>query len=212
MESIKFFFSHYFAQWNWILVIIGVCSLVALTVFIERLLQLNKSEINTNRFILSLRKVILEQNILEAIRLCEDSPGTISYIIKAGLLKHERPKDEIESGMEIQGLCEIARLEKNAKILSVIAHITPLIGLLGTVLGFIQAFSEMRQSGLMDISTTRVGEAMEYALVTTAAGLVVAIPTIVGYNYLVSRVKAIVLEVQITSSEIVDLLTHCHEI
>ena len=75
------------------------------------------------------------------------------------------------------------------------------------MLGFIQAFAEMRQTGLMDISTTRVGEAMEYALVTTAAGLVVAIPCVVGYNYLVSRVKAIVLEMQTTSSEIVDLLT-----
>src|SRR5690606_20155710 len=113
---------------------------------------------------------------------------------------------EIESGMEIAGLGEIARLEKNAKILSIIAHITPLIGLLGTVLGFIQAFSEMRVSGLMDISTTRVGEAMEYALVTTAAGLVVAIPAVVAYNYLVSRVKGIVLEIQTTSSEVVDLL------
>ena len=59
----------------------------------------------------------------------------------------------------------------------------------------------------MDISTTKVGEAMEYALVTTAAGLVVAIPTIVAYNYLVSRVKVLVLEIQTTSSEVVDLLT-----
>ena len=65
----------------------------------------------------------------------------------------------------------------------------------------------MRASGLMDISTTTVGEAMEYALVTTAAGLVVSIPTIVAYNYLVSRVKALVLEIQTTSSEVVDLIT-----
>ena len=91
-------------------------------------------------------------------------------------------------------------------MLSLIAHITQLIGLLGTVLGFIAAFSEMRQTGLMDISTTRIGEAMEYALMTTAAGLVVAIPTVVGYNYLASRIESLVLEMQTTSSEIVDLL------
>lgn len=200
--------SHYFSQWNSILVIIALCSVLGLAIFIERLLNLKKSEIDTNKLILSLRRTLMDQNIIDAIRICEDSKGTVSNIIRAGLLKAGRSKDQIESSMEMTGLAEIAKLEKNAKILSIIAHIAPLIGLLGTVVGFIQAFSEMRTSGLMDISTTRIGEAMEYALVTTAAGLVVAIPCVVGYNYLVSRVKAIVLEIQITSAEIVDLLTH----
>ncbi|HEY4832948.1 MAG TPA: MotA/TolQ/ExbB proton channel family protein [Waddliaceae bacterium] len=198
----------YFTEGNAILIIIAGCSLVAMTIFFERLLQLRKSEINTNKFIVHLRQVILNQNIIEGVRLCEETGGAIANIVKAGLMKHERGRNQIESSMEIAGLSEIARLEKNAKILSIIAHITPLIGLLGTVLGFIQAFSEMRTSGLMDISTTRVGEAMEYALVTTAAGLVVAIPTLVAYNYLVSRVKGLVLEMHITSSEVVDLLCY----
>lgn len=201
----------YFMEGNIILIVIGGCSIAAMTIFFERILYLKKSEINTNKFIIALRKVIQENNIMEAIRICEETEGSVANIIKSGLLKHERSKNEIESSMEMTGLNEIANLEKNAKILSIIAHITPLIGLLGTVLGFIQAFSEMRASGLMDISTTRVGEAMEYALVTTAAGLVVAIPTIVGYNYLVSRVKSIVLDIQTTSSEIVDLLVYRSE-
>jgi len=199
---------HYFTEGNVILIIIAGCSLLAMTIFFERLFQLKKSEANTNKLIISLRKAIEEQNIIEGVRICEETGGAVANIVKAGLMKHERTRPEIEAGMEITGLGEIARLEKNAKILSIIAHITPLIGLLGTVLGFIQAFSEMRVSGLMDISTTRVGEAMEYALVTTAAGLVVAIPTVVAYNYLVSRVKGLVLEIQTTSSEVVDLLTH----
>ena len=108
--------------------------------------------------------------------------------------------------MEVAGLIEIAALERNAKILSVIAHIAPLIGLLGTVLGFIQAFSEMRMSGLVDISANRIGEAMEYALVTTAAGLVVAIPSVIAYNYIVSRVEGFVLEKCNYLVSIVDLL------
>src|ERR1700722_10324206 len=198
----------YFTEGNAILIIIAGCSLVAMTIFFERLLQLRKSEINTNKFIVHLRQVILNQNIIEGVRLCEETGGAIANIVKAGLMKHERGRNQIESSMEIAGLSEIARLEKNAKILSIIAHITPLIGLLGTVLGFIQAFSEMRMSGLVDISATRIGEAMEYALVTTAAGLVVAIPTLVAYNYLVSRVKGLVLEMHITSSEVVDLLCY----
>ncbi len=193
-------------QGNLILMIIGGCSILGVSIFIERCFYLHQAEMNTNKFIIGIRKFIKEGNIMEAIRTCEDSQGAISNIVKSGLLRHDRSKDQIESAMEVSGLTEISRLEKNAKILSIIAHISPLIGLLGTVLGFIQAFSEMRQTGLMDVSTTHIGEAMEYALITTAAGLVVAIPAIVAYNYVVSRIESLVLEMQTTSSEIVDLL------
>lgn len=197
----------YTCNWNIILIIIGGCSIFSFTIFIERILVLRKSEIDTNHFVIALRKVIKEGDIIEAIRICENTSGTISNIVKAGLGKYNRGKEQIESAMEISGMLEIARLEKNAKVLSIIAHIAPLIGLLGTVLGFIQAFSEMRLTGLVDISATGIGEALEYALVTTAAGLVVAIPSVVAYNYIVSRVEGFVLEIQTTSSEIVDLLT-----
>lgn len=202
---------HYSSSWNIILVVIVGCSLVSFTIFIERLIQLHRSEIDTNKFVITVRKSIKDGNIVEAVNLCEKEGGTIANIVKAGLIKHNRTKDQIESAMEVSGLIEIARLEKNAKVLSIIAHVTPLIGLLGTVLGFIQAFAEMRMSGLVDISATRIGEAMEYALVTTAAGLVVAIPSVVAYNYIVSRVEGFVLEIQTTSAEIVDLLINRHD-
>lgn len=199
------------SNWNIILLIIGVCSILSFTVFIERLMNLRRSEIDTNRFVIDMRKAIKDGNIIEAVGICENLGGTIANIVKAGLIKHSRGKEQIENSMEIAGLIEIARLEKNAKLLSIIAYVTPLIGLLGTVLGFIQAFSEMRMSGLVDISASRIGEAMEYALVTTAAGLVVAIPSIIAYNYIVSRVEGFVLEIQTTSAEIVDLLTEREE-
>ncbi len=195
------------SNWNVILLIIGGCSLLSFTIFIERLLHLRKSEIDTNLFIIKMRQAIKEGNIVDAIHTCEDTKGVVANITKAGLMKHARSKEQIEKTMEIAGLIEIAGLEKNAKLLSLIAYITPLIGLLGTVLGFIQAFSEMRMSGLVDISATRIGEAMEYALITTAAGLVVAIPSIIAYNYIVSRIEGFLLEIQTISSEIVELLT-----
>ena len=195
------------ANWNIILIIIGACSIISFTVFIERLMNLRRSEIDTNRFIIDMRKTIKDGNIIEAVGICENLGGTIANIVKAGLIKYSRGKEQIENSMEISGLIEISKLEKNAKLLSIIAYITPLIGLLGTVLGFIQAFAEMRMSGLVDISASRIGEAMEYALVTTAAGLVVAIPSILAYNYIVSRIEGFTLEIQTTSAEIVDLLT-----
>lgn len=199
---------HYSSSWNIILLVIGGCSLVSFTIFIERLIQLHRAEIDTNKFIINIRKSIKEGNIVEAVHQCDQAGGTIANIVKAGLVKHNRSQEQIESAMEISGLIEISRLEKNAKVLSIIAHVTPLVGLLGTVLGFIQAFAEMRMSGLVDISATRIGEAMEYALVTTAAGLVVAIPSVVAYNYIVSRVEGFVLEIQTTSAEIIDILIH----
>jgi biopolymer transport protein ExbB len=197
---------NYGSNWNLVLFILIGCSIVSFTIFIERLFQLRRSEIDTNQFIIMIRKAIKQGNPVEAIQICEQNQGTVSAIIKTGLLRRHRNKEQIESAMELAGLVEIARLEKNAKILSIIAHIAPLIGLLGTVLGFIQAFSEMRLSGLVDISATRIGEAMEYALVTTAAGLVVAIPSILAYNYIVSRIEGFVLEIQVTSAEILELL------
>lgn len=202
---------HYNSNWNIILLVIGACSVVSFTIFIERLFHLKKAEIDTNALIILLRKHIYEGNIIEAVQVCKETGGAISAVIKAGLIKHHRSKQEIENAMEIAGLIEIAQLEKNGKILSIIAHIAPLIGLLGTVLGFIQAFSEMRMSGLADISANQIGEAMEYALVTTAAGLVVAIPSILAYNYLVSRISGFILEIQTTASEIVDLLVYREE-
>lgn len=208
--TLSSFLPHY-GSGNLILLVIAGCSILGFAIFIERFFQLRKAEIDTNALVIRIRQCIQEGNIVEAIRLCESTGGTLANIIKSGLLKHNRSKEEIESAMEISGLIEIAHLEKNAKILSIIANIAPLIGLLGTVLGFIQAFGEMRMSGLVDISATRIGEAMEYALVTTAAGLVVAIPAIIAYNYIVSRVEGFVLEMQTTSSEIVDLLIHREE-
>lgn len=195
-------------NWNIILLIIAGCSIVSVAIFIERLLQLKRSERDCNKLIIDIRGSLKEGNIIEAIQVCEATGGTIATIVKAGIEKHNRSKEQIEQAMELTGLVEIAQLEKNAKILSVIAYITPLIGLLGTVLGFIQAFSEMRTSGLVDISATRLGEAMEYALVTTAAGLAVAIPSVLAYNYIVSLIEGFLLDIQTTSSEIVDLLIH----
>lgn len=198
---------HYSTSWNIILFILAGCSILSFAIFIERLWFLRKSEIDTNKFIIALRKGIKDGDIIDAIRTCENTGGTIANIVKAGLSKYNKSREQIEGAMEVSGLLEIARLEKNAKILSLVSQISPLIGLLGTVLGFIQAFGEMRTTGLVDISATRIGEALEFALVATAAGLVIAIPSLVGYNYLVSRVEGLVLEIQTTSAEIVDLLT-----
>lgn len=198
----------YLQSGNLILLLIGCCSVISLTVFIERLIHIKKAESDNDELLMSLRKQIEEGNHTEAIRICEHVGGAVARILQTGLARHLQTRDRIENSMQVKGMSEIAALEKNAKILSIIATLCPLLGLLGTVMGFIHAFAEMRLSGLTDISTSRIGEALEYALVTTAAGLVIAIPTIIAYNYIISRIESLVLEMQITSSEIVDLIEH----
>ena len=107
----------YSSNWNIILIIIGVCSILSFAIFIERFLYLRKSEINTNQFILSIRKSIQDGNIVEGIGTCENTGGALANVVKAGLTKHDKGKEQIETSMETSGLLEIAHLEKNAKIL-----------------------------------------------------------------------------------------------
>lgn len=196
---------------NFILAIIGICSVVAFAVFFERLSYLRKVEIDGAELLVYLKDPIEEGNITKALSICDSYKSAISNVIKAALCKCNRPREQIEGACELRGIVEIAKMEKNAKILSIIAHITPLIGLLGTVLGFIKAFGQMRLSSLVEISATQIGQAMEYALVTTAAGLVVAIPSVIAYNYIVSRIEGMVVEIQATAQEVVDLLASKRE-
>ncbi len=196
----------WFQHVNLVLVVIIFCSILAAGVFLERILYFKKIDIDARGLLILLRQELQDGNIVEAMNICEEKGGSIANVIKAGLCKHTRPVEYIENAMEQRGLIEIAKMEKNARMLSIIAHVAPLIGLLGTVIGFIKAFGEMRASSLVEISATQIGEAMEYALITTAAGLVVAIPAVICYNYIVSRVEAMAVEMQATSAEIIDIL------
>lgn len=186
--------------------LIGLLSCLGVAIFIERMWVLSRTQSEGENWLIQIRQSLQDGNIVEAIEISEQTKGCLSQIVKAGLTRHALPKPYIESAMELQGKVEVATLEKNVNLLSVLANLAPLLGLLGTVLGFMQAFAEMRMSGLVDISASKIGEAMEYALVTTAAGLSVAIPATVAYNFLVCKIQACVLEMETTAAFVMDLL------
>lgn len=211
MTSIWIQLGQLVADWNMILVVIALCSVIGVAVFIERLAYLRRVDKDTTRLLLQLRPAIQDGNIAAALEICQGTGGAVANIIRAGLSNHERSREDIMKAMQLRGIVEIALLEKHARILSVLAHVTPLIGLLGTVLGFIRAFGEMRMSSLVEISTNQIGEAMEFALVTTAAGLVVAIPAVIAYNLLVSRIESVTVDMQAGASEVIDLISEPHE-
>lgn len=183
-----------------------LCSILFVAILIERLYHYHRAEIDTNQFVAGIRNVLKKKKIAEAISICDDTPGPVAHIVKAGILKHDRAKEEIKETIGDAALHEVPRLEKNLNILATVAHISPLLGLLGTVLGMIGAFQEIqRESGRVNAGDLAGG--IWEALVTTAAGLCVAIPAYVAYNYLVSRVSSLVLDMERSATEVVDLLT-----
>jgi len=188
--------------------LIGFCSVLALTIFIERLFHFHRAQIDTEKFMTGIRNIIKKGKITEAISICDETPGPVAHIVKAGLLKHDDQKEEIKESIEDAGLHEVPRFEKNLVVLATIAHVTPLLGLLGTVTGMIKAFMRIQdisaKAGIVNPADLAGG--IWEALVTTAAGLTVAIPAYVAYNYLVSRVDSLVLDMEKSATELVNIL------
>lgn len=185
---------------------IMACSIVALAITIERFFTLRRATIDTRDFMDSMRTVLRQNRVQEAVEICDETNAPVARILKAGILKHGRAKEDIREAIEDAGHLEIPRLERYMSALATCAHIAPLLGLLGTVAGMITAFAQIQnKQGLVNPSD--LAEGISNALVTTAAGLTVAIPTLVVYNYYVTRVDNMVVEMEISSSELVELLT-----
>jgi len=189
-----------------IMIPIIACAIVAFAVAVERFFTLRRARINTREFMETIRTVLRQNKVAEAIEVCEKTPGPIARILKAGMLKHGRRKRDIREAIEDAGQLEIPRLERYLGVLATVASISPLLGLLGTVAGMIKAFGEI-QAKMGVVNPSDLAEGIGNALITTATGLVVAIPTLVLYNYFVARVENMILDMEISSSELVDLLT-----
>ncbi|MBU3933436.1 MAG: MotA/TolQ/ExbB proton channel family protein [Candidatus Omnitrophica bacterium] len=194
--------------------LIVLCSIVALAVVIERLYHLHRAKIDSDKFMESISNTVKRNRIMDAVDLCEKTPGPIAHIIKAGILKHDRSRHEVKEAIEDAGIYEVPRLEKNLGTLATIAHISPLLGLLGTVTGMVRAFQVIQEkaTSLYPVSPGDLAGGIWEALITTCAGLIVAIPTFVAYNYLVSRVKGVVLEMERTATDLINILGQRNEI
>ena len=186
---------------------IMLCSIVGLAVIVERFLSLHRATIDTRDFMDTMRQVVRQNRMQEAIAICDETDAPVARIMKAGILKHNRSKEDIRESMEDAGHLEIPRLERYLSALATCANIAPLLGLLGTVSGMIKAFAQI-QNKRGQVNPSDLAEGIGNALVTTAAGLTVAIPMLVAYNYFVTRVDNMVIEMEISSSELVELLTH----
>lgn len=184
---------------------IFVCSLIAITIFFERMFYLKSIKTKSKRFVLRVKNLVKKGSIELAISACRKSPTPISQIMLAGLMKFGRGRDEMKEAIEDTANQEIPILERNLSTLSTIGNITPLLGLLGTVFGMVKAFNVIAVMGVGKPEALAGG--ISEALLTTAFGLSIAIPTIVVYNYLSHRVDKLIRDMEINCVDLIDLLT-----
>ncbi len=189
--------------------LIILLSILAVAVIVERIYHLNRARIDANKFMDEITSVLKRNKIIEAIETCNKTPGPIAHIIKAGILKHDRSKPEIKEAVEEAAQLEIPRMEKHLPILATIAHIAPLLGLLGTVTGMIRSFQVIQQKALSmtPVNPGDLAGGIWESLLATVAGLAVAIPTYVAYNYLVSQVDNLVYDMERSATDLVNLLS-----
>ncbi len=187
----------------WLILLV---SAVAVAVFIERFLHCHRAQINSTEFLNGVRTVLKRNNVVEALSICDATPGPVARLVKTAILNRDNGRERVREALEEAGLAEVPRLEEKLNLLATIAQLAPLLGLLGTMLGFIETFGKMQAAGL----NAHVGElsyGIEQALICAAAGLAVAIPAHAAYNYLVSRVNSIVLDMERAATEIVNVVT-----
>jgi biopolymer transport protein ExbB len=184
-------------------------SIWALAIVIEKFWYLKKAGIDTLKFLGSILDKIKRHEIKDALQICDVTKSPIANILKSGILKYDRPKPQIVEAIEDASLYEIPKLEKNLPALATIAHISPLLGLLGTVTGMVRCFQtiQAKATSFHPISPGDLAGGIWEALLTTVAGLIVAIPTFMAYNYLVNRVNSFILEMEKASTELVNFLT-----
>jgi len=188
-----------------IMVPIIIAGVLTLAIVIERLISLRNAEIDNEKFIKDIEEYLKRRKIKEAIQLCEAQDKPVPRVIKAGLLKSDRSREEIKEAIEDAANHEIPVLEKYLGIVATIATLSPLLGLLGTVTGLIKAFMVIEARGGL-VNPGELAGGIWEALVTTVAGLVVAIPAYLAYNYFVSRVNNIILQMEKSATRLIDIL------
>src|SRR5881296_2656330 len=123
-------------------------SAVVIVVFIERLLHYHRAQINSTEFLNGVRNVLKRENVVEALSICDATPGPVARLVKTAILNREKGREGVREALEEAGLIEVPPLEDKLNLLATIAQLSPLLGLLGTVLGFIETFSKMHTQGL----------------------------------------------------------------
>ena len=181
------------------------CGLFAALVFVERLFNLHRAQIAADDFLKGVYNILNRDNPVEAATICEEAPGPVARLALAAVLHHDDTLENIGRAIEDAGLEEIPRMERGLGWLATVARITPLIGLLGTVLGMMDVLLAAHRAAPLVAMADLTG-GLWAALASTALSLVVAILVYAGYNLLVSRVESILLDMERSASALMNFM------
>lgn len=177
-------------------------SLAAMIIFLEKWFQFHREQINVGELMSGLFNVLRRDGYVEAITLCDNTPGPVPVVLNAAILAVQRGDRNLDNAISSACMDEVARLERHLNILGTIGYIAPLMGLLGTVLGLMEAFQKVHATASVYLSVNELASAVNQALITTASGLAVAIFCYAAYNYLHARLNAMTLDIEKAASEI----------
>ena len=189
---------------GWTMIVLAGFSVLSVAVMLERAWVFRKAEKGKSEFLSQLKKVLKTGNVSEAVTLCENGTSSLCFIVKAGLNSFHNGQEAMGESMEKAAMKEVMHLERNLGIIGTTGSVTPFVGLFGTVLGIIRAFHDLSMSAGGGPSV--VANGIAEALVATAAGLFVAVPAVIAFNYFTHRVNRIVIEMETTAAEAVDIL------
>jgi biopolymer transport protein ExbB len=185
--------------------LILACSVLAGAVFLERVAYFHRASLRVGEFMRGLARLIEGRRFADALHECASVRAPVARVAHAAVLRHEAPRAELKDIVQEAGQLEVPRLERRLAMLATVIFTAPLLGLLGTVIGLIDAFTNLSaQTGYT--SLTDLASGIYQALITTAAGLIVAIPSAVAYGYLNSRVNQLMHDMERAGIEIVNLL------
>ena len=180
------------------------CLLFGLVVIIWKFIRLWMIAAKTRQVLRDVDELLTQQQIREALELTRDTDAPAANILYAGLERSEEGTDRVMKAIENQGLIEMSKLESGLVILATLSTIAPLLGFLGTVIGMIIAFQSIEAAG--EVEATLVAGGIKVALLTTAAGLAIAIPVSIGHNYFVSFIDGLVIDMEESAQKMVDTL------
>jgi len=190
---------------GWIMLLILIASLVALAIIIERLIVIKKAKQNVGEFLVNIRQYLKSKNIEGAIDYCRKEKTPAANIIRKALKKFHLGRQRVKEVVENTGRQEVRKLEKGLSVLATISGVAPLLGFLGTVTGMISAFMKIEDLQGAANPSDLAGGIWE-ALLTTAFGLAVGIIAYTFYNYLVASIQKLVLDIEIISNDVLDIL------
>ena len=193
------------AKGGWLMIVLAILSVIAIYIFGKKWWMIHKAQQVDRNFMRDIRDYIHEGKVKSAISLCEKYDSPVARLVEKGIERIGRPLTDIQTAVENMGNVEIARLEKGLPTLATISGGAPMIGFLGTVLGMVQAFFNMANTG-NNIDITLLSSGIYTAMITTVGGLIVGILAYFGYNYLTAQISDLMFKMETATIDFMDLL------